>query len=140
MPSDEPTPRSDLDSDIKIRQLQQYLHCPGRIPAAPHPFVKHAARQVARHRSQPQRPPSLGQRMAHWRDRLALGGGVAYDAITVGVPAAITSLFRRIGNPAKRRLTPPQPHLLDADDQAAFVQRPRMGIACQLCSKPHSKL
>ncbi|MEM1281124.1 MAG: hypothetical protein AAGG53_14165 [Cyanobacteria bacterium P01_H01_bin.152] len=43
MPNDKPTPRSDRVSDIKIRQLQQYLHCPGRIPAAPHPFVKQMA-------------------------------------------------------------------------------------------------
>jgi hypothetical protein len=40
MSTDEPTPRSALDSDIKIRQLQQYLHCPGRIPTAPHPNVE----------------------------------------------------------------------------------------------------
>lgn len=40
MPGNEPTPRSDLDSDIKIHQPQQYLHRPGRIPTAPHPFVK----------------------------------------------------------------------------------------------------
>ncbi len=43
MSIDEPTPRSDLNADIKIRQLQQYLHCPGRIPTAPHPFVKQMA-------------------------------------------------------------------------------------------------
>jgi hypothetical protein len=143
MPIDESTLRSDLNSDIEIHQLQQYLHCPGRIPTAPHPFVKQAARQAARHQSQPQRPPSLGQCMAHWRDCLALGGGVVYDVMTVGVPAVLMLLFRRIGNPAKRRLTPPQPRLLDADDQAAIVQPPRMGIAgqpCQCCSKPPNKL
>lgn len=139
MPTDEPMPRSNLDSDIKIRQLQQYLHCPGRIPTAPHPFVKHAARQAALHQRQSQRLSTLGQRMAHWRDCLALGGGVAYDVITVGVPAVITSLLRRIGDPEKRRV-PPQPRLLDADNQAAFVQRPRSGLACSCCSKPHNKL
>jgi hypothetical protein len=99
--------RSDPNSDIKIRQLQQYLHCPGRIPTAPHPFVKHAARQAARHQSHPQRPPSLGQHVAHWRDRLVLGGGVAYDVITIGVPTVIMWLFQRIGNRSKAMVDSP---------------------------------
>ncbi len=146
MASTDPTPldkgKFEITSDIKTRQLQQYLHRPGRIPTAPHPFVKQVARQAAC-RSQPQRPPTLGQRMAHWRDCLALGSSTAYDVITVGVPAVLTLLFRRIGNPVKRRLILPQPRLLDADAQAAFVQPPRMEITgqpCQCCSKPPNKL
>lgn len=95
IPNDEPTPRSDANPDIKARQLQQYLHRPGQIPASLHPFVNHAARQA------PQRPLSQGQRMAQWRDSLALGGGAIRDAIVIGMPWAITSLFQRIGRRAK---------------------------------------
>lgn len=51
MASNNPTPPPDREADrtvdrvseIKIRQLQQYLHCPGRIPTAVHPFVKQMA-------------------------------------------------------------------------------------------------
>lgn len=101
IPNDGPTPRSDANPDIKVRQIQQYLHRPGQIPASLHPFVKHAARQATSHQSQPQRPLSQGQRMAQWRDRLVLGGGVVRDAIAIGVPWAIASLFQRIGRRAK---------------------------------------
>lgn len=44
MPNHKPTPRSGLDSSIKIRQLQQYRHCSGCILTVPHPFVKQMAR------------------------------------------------------------------------------------------------
>ena len=118
--------------EIKIRQLQQYLHRPGQLPAAPHLFVKQAARQAAKQRSQPHRPPSLGQQIGRWRDRLVGGGSVTYYTIAIGVPAVIASLFRHIRRPAKRQLTHPQPRLSDAEAQSS--------IACQLCSKPQNKL
>lgn len=46
-PADETAARS---ADIKRRQLQQYLYCPGRIPTAIHPFVKQMPLQSRLHR------------------------------------------------------------------------------------------
>ena len=125
------TPRSTPDADIKIRQLQQYLYRPGQIPTAPHPFLKQAVRKADRQPSQPQCPPSFGQRLANWRDRLVLGGGVVYDAIVIGVPMVIASLVRCIGNLTVQRLPSTSPRRFDADDRAA--------IAGQLPSNPHRK-
>ncbi|MEM6452215.1 MAG: hypothetical protein AAF703_18120 [Cyanobacteria bacterium P01_D01_bin.105] len=77
MPKDESMSRtnSDLekDSHIKIRQLQQYLHRPGQIPAAPHPFVKQAIKQAAKQSVYPLKPQSSASPLrwiARWRDRL----------------------------------------------------------------------
>ena len=43
MPKDEPSSQSNRDSDLKIHQLQQYLHRPGQIYAAPRPSGKQMA-------------------------------------------------------------------------------------------------
>jgi len=55
---------SNATSDTKTHQLEQYLHRPGRIPTAAHPFVKQAAGQADR--SHPQRCPPLGLQIARW--------------------------------------------------------------------------
>ena len=125
------SPRSTPDADLKIRQLQQYLHRPGQIPTAPHPFVKQAVRKADRQRSQPQFPPSFGQRLAHWRDRLLLGGGVVYGAIVISIPTAIASLVRCTVRLPMQRSTSTSPRRFDADDRAA--------IAGKLPSNPHHK-
>lgn len=39
-PSPPPDEAAAQIAEIKRHQLQQYLHCPGRIPAAVHPFIK----------------------------------------------------------------------------------------------------
>ncbi|WP_024546324.1 hypothetical protein [Picosynechococcus sp. NKBG15041c] len=57
--------RADQISTIKIRQLQQYLHGPGRIPAGAHPFVKQAIEQAS-----PQSSASLGGQPKRGGDRL----------------------------------------------------------------------
>ncbi|QCS51049.1 hypothetical protein FEK30_16165 (plasmid) [Picosynechococcus sp. PCC 11901] len=50
-----PNRSTDSASAIKSRQLQQYLHYPGRIPATVHPFVKMAQGQSNLPQSGPQR-------------------------------------------------------------------------------------
>jgi hypothetical protein len=104
MKNTDPTPldkaKVEIASDIKTRQLQQYLHRPGHIPTATHPFAKQRDRQATAHQSQPH--SSLGQGVARWRDRLVVIGDVAYDAIGVGVSTVIASLFRCSGKPVKR--------------------------------------
>lgn len=54
MTSPKPMPPADAAAaqiaDIKRRQLQQYLYCPGRIPTAVHPFVKQMPLQSRLHR------------------------------------------------------------------------------------------
>ncbi len=85
----------EIVSDIKTRQLQQYLHRPGRIPTATHPFVKQRARQAV-HQSQPH--SSLEKVVARWRNCLTVIGNVVYGAILVGVPTVIASLFQAVAN------------------------------------------
>ena len=92
MPSDARSPRLNPDTDLKMRHLHQHLHRLGQIPAAPHPFVKQVAESNGRIRRQnqaaergdrlsrqPQRPPSLAQHLAHWRNRLVQRTGNAID-------------------------------------------------------------
>lgn len=116
--------------EIRIRQLQQYLHRPGHIPAAPHPFVK----QAARHRSQLRCPPSLGQRIGQWRDLIILGGRSTYYMMAIGIPAVIALLFRQIGRPTKRPLAHPRSRLADTEAQSSITY-----FTYQPFSKPQNK-
>ncbi|MEO0374993.1 MAG: hypothetical protein AAF329_10290 [Cyanobacteria bacterium P01_A01_bin.17] len=118
--------------EIKVRQLQNYLHRPGHIPAAPHPFVKQAARQAAGHRSQLRRPLSLGQRIGWWRDRIILGGRLVCYMMAIGIPAVIALLFRQINRPTKRPLTHSRSRPADTEAHSS--------ITCQLCPKSQHKL
>ena len=71
VPKDELMSQSDEDSGVKIRQLQQYLHRPGQIAAAPHPFVKRALKQAAKQSAyhlKQQYSFSPLQWIARWRD------------------------------------------------------------------------
>ncbi|GEM_PF-2784965 len=90
-----PTPRSRETADIKLRQLQPYLHRPGHIPASVHPLLKQAA-EAAAHRAAPrQQSPLLRLRMG--RD-------------------AIVSLLRLIGRPIRRQSFHPPPRDPTSDD------------------------
>ncbi len=124
-------PRSTLDADLKICQLKQYLHRPGQIPTAPHPFVKQAVRKAERQRSQPQCPKDGGHRLAHWRDRLILGGGMVCGVIVIGIPMVIASLVRCTVRLPMQRRTSTSPRRFDVDNRAA--------IAGQLPSNPYRK-
>lgn len=89
MPSDEPMPRSDLDSDLKIRQLQQYLHRPERIPTAPHPFVKQMALNQ----------PTLTQSEHPLRNLLAV---MMTGFRVLGSPSLLKPLAILFGRPVER--------------------------------------
>ncbi|NEZ65057.1 hypothetical protein D0962_20145 [Leptolyngbyaceae cyanobacterium CCMR0082] len=122
---------ADNNLEIKARQLQHYLYRPGHIPAAPHPFVK----QAARHRSQLRRLPPPGQRIGWWRDRIILGGRSAYYMMVIGIPVVIALLFRQIGKPTKRALAHPRSQAVDTEARSSITY-----LTYQPFSKPQNKL
>lgn len=125
----------DDNLEIKARQLQHYLNRPGHIPAASHPFVKQAAKQAASHRSQLRRPPSLGQRIGRFCDRIILGGRSAYYMMAIGIPVVIALLFRQIGKPTKRSLAHPRSRSVDTEAHSSITY-----LTYQPFSKPQNKL
>lgn len=91
-----PTPPTDEAAariaDIKRRQLQQYLYCPGRIPTAVHPFVKQMA--------QGQAPLLQSTLQPYGLIRLMLSGLAVMSSL--GVLALVRPLRLLFGRPSGR--------------------------------------
>jgi omega-6 fatty acid desaturase (delta-12 desaturase) len=87
--SNNPKPSSTPTTDLKVRQLQQYLHRPGWIATAAHPFVKQMAQ------SQPT-PPRSGYPLRNLIKTMLAGFRVMSS---LGVPFLVQPLALLLGRP-----------------------------------------
>jgi hypothetical protein len=66
---------------IKIRQLQQYLHRPGKIPTSIHPFAKQKLAQEAEHNKYLQRRSFLWRQVDRGWHLIGIITGPKWDAM-----------------------------------------------------------
>ena len=78
--------RSDVAADRKARQLQQYLHRPGFVPASTHPFVK----QVILAQPHPKRRFSVKGLIAGGLDLVGAGLKTGFGAILIGLQIIVS--------------------------------------------------
>ena len=77
---------SDVASDLKARQLQQYLYRPGFVPASTHPFVK----QVSLAQPHPKRRFSMKRLIAGGLDLVSDGLKTGLWAILICLQIIVT--------------------------------------------------